>query len=52
MKILTEATLEDDEGNKISLAQTDTEAVRVFKRVGYALTLPEGISVLQAGPSS
>jgi len=52
IKILTEASLEDSEGNCINLAQADLQAVRIFKRVGAVLTLAEGISVLSTGAVS
>lgn len=52
VKILDQATIENDEGDTFNLAQVDAQAIRVHKRVGYVLTLPEGISVLQTGPTS
>jgi HK97 family phage major capsid protein len=52
IKILQEATLEDAQGDKISLAQSDMMGIRVFKRVSYCLPLASGISILKTGPSS
>jgi len=49
VKMLTEATLTDSEGNTISLAQNDAVGVRVYKRVGFVPVLPQGIAVLVAG---
>ena len=50
VKLLTEATLKDGDGNTFSLAQNDAQAVRVFKRTGYVNVLPEGIAVISTGP--
>lgn len=52
IKMLTEATLTDSEGQTISLAQNDAVGVRVYKRVGYVPVLPEGIAVLSAGSAT
>ena len=52
IKILSEASLEDSEGNTVNLAQADLQAIRCMKRVGAVLTLPEGISVISTGESS
>jgi HK97 family phage major capsid protein len=51
-KILDQATLTDADGYTINLAQVDANALRIMKRVGYCLTLPEGISVLSTGAAS
>jgi len=52
VKILDQASLEDADGNTINLAQVDSTAVRVSKRVGYCLPLVGGISVLSTGSTS
>jgi HK97 family phage major capsid protein len=44
-KILTEASLTDNVGGIINLAERDMIAIRVFKRVGYVPVLPDGIAV-------
>jgi HK97 family phage major capsid protein len=52
IKLLTEATLTDSDGQTISLAQNDAVGVRVYKRTGYVPVLPEGIAVLVAGSAT
>jgi HK97 family phage major capsid protein len=52
VKLLDQATITNDEGDSINLAQADMMAVRVHKRVGFATPLPQLISVLQTGPTS
>lgn len=52
LKVLTEATLTDANGDTISLAQNDAVGVRVYKRVGYVPVLPEGIAVLKTGTAT
>lgn len=46
-KILTEASLTDNTGQKINLAEHDMIALRAYKRVGYVPVLPDGIAVFQ-----
>jgi len=46
-KILTEATLTDQLGNPVNLAERDMIALRAYKRVGYVPVLPDGIVVFQ-----
>jgi HK97 family phage major capsid protein len=45
VKMLTEASITDDVGEKINLAENDLIAMRVHKRVGYVPVLPDGIAV-------
>jgi HK97 family phage major capsid protein len=46
-KILTEASLTDNTGDKVNLAEQDMIALRAYKRVGYVPVLPDGIAVFQ-----
>ena len=46
-KILTEASLTDNNGAKVNLAEHDMIALRAYKRVGYVPVLPDGIAVFQ-----
>lgn len=55
VKVLDQAsvTVQDSETPVvINLAERDMVALRVHKRVGYVCVLPQGICVLQTGPSS
>jgi len=52
VKILDQASVYDDNDELINLAEQDMVALRVHKRVGYVIVLPDGICVLQTGPSS
>jgi HK97 family phage major capsid protein len=52
IRILDQASLTNEEGDTINLAQYDAMAVRVISRCGYCLTLPEGVAVLSTGESS
>ena len=52
IKLLTESTLIDSDGQPISLSQNDAQAIRCFKRTGYVPVLPEGIAVLVAGSAT
>ena len=52
VKILDQATVTDEQGATINLAERDMTAVRVMRRVGYAPILPAGIAVLHTGPIS
>jgi HK97 family phage major capsid protein len=52
VKMLDQASVYDDNDELINLAEQDMVALRVHKRVGYAIVLPDGICVLQTGPSS
>lgn len=45
VKMLTEASITDAQGDKINLAEHDLLAIRVHKRVGYVPVLPNGIAV-------
>jgi HK97 family phage major capsid protein len=49
VKLLTEASLTDGEGNTIRLAQQDAVALRVFKRTGFVCAMPQCIGVIVAG---
>jgi len=52
VKLLDQASVYDDNDELINLAEQDMVALRVHKRVGYAIILPSGIVVLQTGASS
>ncbi len=52
VKMLDQASLTDDGGNTINLAEQDMVAMRVHKRVGYVNILPDGICVLVAGEAT
>jgi HK97 family phage major capsid protein len=52
VKLLDQASVYDDNDELINLAEQDMLALRVHKRVGYAIVLPDGICVLQTGASS
>jgi|GEM_PF-5801413 len=52
VKVLDQASITDTNGNVINLAQRDMIALRVHKRVGYVVTMAEGICVLSTGPTS
>jgi len=52
VKLLDQATVTDSGGNLINLAEQDMIAVRVHKRVGYAVVLASGICIVSTGPSS
>jgi len=52
VKLLDQASVYDDNGTLINLAEQDMIALRVHKRVGYITILPAGIVILQTGPSS
>jgi HK97 family phage major capsid protein len=49
VRLLDQASVYDDEGNLINLAERDMLALRVHKRVGYVTILPAGIAVLETG---
>ena len=52
VKLLDQASVYDDNDTLINLAEQDMIALRVHKRVGYVTILPDGIVILQTGPSS
>ena len=52
VRVLDQASIYDDNDNLINLAERDMVALRVHKRVGYAVILPGGICVLATGASS
>jgi len=52
VKLLDQASVYDENSELINLAEQDMVALRVHKRVGYAIVLPSGICVLQTGASS
>lgn len=52
VKMLDQASVYDDNGTLINLAEQDMIALRVHKRVGYVTVLPDGIQILQTGPVS
>ena len=52
VKLLDQATVTDSGGNLVNLAEQDMIAVRVHKRVGYAVILASGICILSTGPTS
>jgi len=52
VKLLDQATVTDSGGNLINLAEQDMLAVRVHKRVGYAVVLASGICIISTGPTS
>jgi len=52
LQVLDQASVYDDNDNLINLAERDMIALRVHKRVGFLVVLPEGICVLSTGASS
>lgn len=52
VKLLDQASVYDDNDTLINLAEQDMIALRVHKRVGYVTILPNGITILQTGPTS
>lgn len=52
VKLLDQASVYDENGTLINLAEKDMIALRVHKRVGYCTVLPAGIVILQTGPTS
>jgi HK97 family phage major capsid protein len=52
VKTLDQATVDTSGGDTVNLAQNDMVGVRTNKRVGYVPVLPEGIVVIQNGPST
>lgn len=52
IKLLDQATVTDEAGTSINLAERDMTAVRVMRRVGYVPLLPGAISCLHSGPVS
>ena len=51
VKLLDQATITSGE-DSINLAQNDMAALRIHQRVTYCTQLPEGIKVLDTGPTS
>lgn len=51
VKVLDQATVNDG-SNDINLAQHDMMGLRIHKRVGFIGVLPDGVAVLQTGPTS
>ena len=52
VKLLDQATVTDSGGNLINLAEQDMLAVRVHKRVGFAVVLAAGLCVISTGETS
>lgn len=52
IRLLDQASLTNEDGDTINLAQYDAQAIRVIRRCGYVLTLPEGVAVLSTGEVS
>lgn len=52
VKLLDQASVYDENGTLINLAEKDMIALRVHKRVGYVTVLPDGLVILQTGPTS
>jgi len=52
MKVLDQASVYDNEGNLINLAERNMIALRCSRRVGYVTILPAGIVILATGAVS